>query len=281
MNNVIGGMVTIPLSGTNVVDWDITYNGVTTNIPGASTMFTVTPLVGTATNVTITANGFGPGGTPCDAPVNCTIDFATPTCDSTTQNPDSTLTPVDVGTVITLTLVTTGAVSATINAVPMTPTIGTPGTSPTVTWEATHVAVADTTITAVITNPNGETVNCTWTIDINCEVPQIVFIAPFGQQGITISGTPGCTYTVSVSQNGVLIDDFDILVGANGQGSDPTFVVPADVCIAVGQLGQIIVSPGCDGGIRTVPTMGEWALIAFAFLLMAAGVYTIRRRRFA
>lgn len=280
-NNAIGGSVTIPLSGSNVVDWDITYNGVTTNIPGNSTDFTVMPLVGNQTMVSIVANGFGPGGAPCSDTVDCTIDFAAPTCDSTTQNPDSTVTPVDVGTVITLTLVTTGAVSATIDGTPMTATVGTPGVDNTITWEATHVAVADQTVTAVITNPNGDTVNCTWTIDINCETPQIVFIAPFGQQGITISGTPGCTYTVTVSQNGVLIDNFDILVGDNGEGSDPAFVVPADVCIAVGQLGQLIVTPGCDGGIRTVPTMGEWALIAFAFLLMATGVYIIRRKRLA
>jgi hypothetical protein len=275
----IGGMLTITLTGDNVADWDITYNGLTTNVPGATPTFDVTPIDGNATDVTITANGFDPMGNPCDETIVCPIDFVAPTCGAATQNPDSTVTPVDVGTVITLTLVTNGAVSAAINMVPMTPSVGTPGVDDMITWTANYTAIADETVTATITGPDGDSTTCSWMIDINCEEPQILSLGGFGTTGIVIGGTAGCTYTVTVSQGGVVLQTFDVPVGMDGTGSDPNFVVPADVCINVGQLGQIIAPPGCDTGARTVPTLGEWALIAFAMLLMATGVVYSRRRR--
>ncbi len=284
----IGGMLTIPLVGTNVADWDITYNGVTTNVPGNTPNFVVSPIVGTVAGqtVTVTANGFGPTGTPCSDTDVCTLDFAPPVCVDTQQNPDTTVTPVDVGTVIDLTLITTGAVSASINAVPMTASVGTPGVDDMITWTAQHTAVSDTVVTALISNPENppETDQCDWIIDINCEDPTILSVAPVGQTGITIAGTEGCTYDVRITWAG-MCQLIQITIGMDGTGTDNAFVIPADAIIEVGQLGQLPIDD-CGAGmptdeVRTVPTLGEWALIAFVLLLMTAGVFYIRRNRLA
>lgn len=198
-----------------------------------------------------------------------------PTCDMATQNPDSAVTPVDVGTVITLTLVTTNAVSATIDGVPMTAVIGTPGVDPVITWEATHVAVADVTLTAVVTDGGGAmtSAGCAWFIDISCDDPVIVSVAPVGGVGIVIGGTPDCTYTVRVTTHASgSVVEYDVTVGPNGLGT-LNIVVPADVWIEVGQQGF----PQPTDSARTVPTLSQWGLMAFCLLLLGLGVYYKRR----
>lgn len=284
----IGGMLTIPLVGTNVADWDITYNGVTTNVPGNTPNFVVSPIVGTVAGqtVTVTANGFGPTGTPCSDTDVCTLDFVAPVCVDTQQVPDTMVMPVDVGTIINLTLITTGAISATINNVPMVASVGTPGVDDMITWTAMHTAVTDTVVTALISNPENpaETNQCDWIIDINCEDPTILSVAPVGQTGIIITGTVGCTYDVRITWAG-MCQLVPITIGMDGTGTDNVFVIPADAIIEVGQLGQLPLND-CGAGmptdeVRTVPTLGEWALIAFVLLLMTAGVFYIRRNRLA
>ena len=275
----IGLPIDLTLSASDVLDYDITYNGVTTNVPGTDVSFT-TPnnAVASATTITVAANGIGPNGLPCDDTVVLPLDFVAPTCDSATQSPDSTVTPVDVGTVITLTLVTSGAVSATIDAVPMSVVSGTVGFNNVITWQATHVATGDTTITAVVTNPDGETTSngCSWPIDINCVDPMIVFLPPIGQTGLTISGTPDCVYTVRVTEHSTgSVVLFDITIGPGGTGVNTTFAIPPDSWIEVGQE----TIPTVTDSVRTVPTLGQWGLIAFVTILMAAGVFFMRRKR--
>ena len=274
----IGDTIDLTLAADDVISYDVTYNGVTTNLPGDTTTFT-TPnnAMASATSITVAANGVGPDGMPCDDTVVITLDWDAPVCDSTTQNPDSTVTPVDVGTVITLTLITSGATTATINGTPMSVTAGTPGTDETVTWEATHTAVADTTVTATITGPDGDSTTCTWTIDINCIDPVIVSVATVGSTGITIFGTPDCVYTVSVTDSNGNVTLFDITAGPDGFGTNNSFVIPPDATIAVGQQ----TLPNITDSVRTVPTLGEWGLMAFVALLMVAGVSFMRKRRLA
>jgi hypothetical protein len=275
---MIGGTATIQLNGNNVVTWRIDYGAFNDTVPGTDTTYDLMPILGNVTSVTITAEGFDTMGNPDSDPVTCVLDFADPVCLATTQNPDSTVTPVDVGTPITLTLVTTGAVSATIDGAPMAVTSGVVNMDNQITWEATHVAVIDTVITAVITNPDGTTQQCTWIIDINCVDPEIISVAPVGQTGITISGTDGCAYDVSIIDSTGFCVVISIPVGASGTGTNTTQVIPPDATIQVGQQGA-----GCGGivsdQIRTVPTLGEWAMIAFVMLLMATGVVIMRRRR--
>ncbi|CAM2066505.1 hypothetical protein SCOR_14085 [Sulfidibacter corallicola] len=276
----IGGTVTIPLAGNNVTGWEVVYNGVTQNLPADATQVVLDPIVGTATTVTITAQGFDSSGNPDTDVETCTLDFVAPACGATTQNPDSTATPVDVGTVITLTLVSEGAITATIGGTAMTQgaTVGDE-----TTWTATHTALRDETITAVITNPDGETAECTWVIDINCAPPEMVDVS--GEPGtvgtITILGTPGCTYTVTVSDlNGNVIDTIDIDIPDCGEDlceGTASYLIPADAVFGVGQQGQ----DPAGGTIRTVPTLGEWGMIAFITLLMASGLVYMRKRRMA
>lgn len=278
----IGGSVTIPLSGTNVVDWDITYNGTTTNIPGDSTEFQLDNLNGDVTEVVITANGNGPGG-PCDDSITCNLDFAAPTCDSATQDPAG---QVDVNTVVTLSLQTTGAVNAAIDGVDMTAAAGTPGVDETITWTATHTAVADTQITATVTNPNGETTSagCSWTIEINCLPPDGLDVPPVGMTGISFYGSAGCTYTLYEEFPNGTVNTYDWNLPdapARGAGGglvfyqDNTVVVQPDTLYSLALVG---VPPG--PGVLTVPTLGEWAMGCFVVLLLGAAL-TINRRRFS
>jgi hypothetical protein len=273
----IGSTITINLIGSDELSWDVSYNGVTTTgiSPDDATFVTPNNAVASATTITVVANGVGPDGLPCPDTQVITLDFVAPACTSATQNPDSTVTPVDVGTVITLTLVTSGAISAEIDNVAMTLASGTPGVTNSVTWEATHVAVADTTVTATITNPDGETTTCSWNIEINCIDPTIASVGPVGGNGITIAGTPDCVYTIRITSHiDGTVDLYDVTVGPDGNGV-LNIVIPPDVWIEVGQQGIPVVTDSTF----TVPTLGQWGLFAFVTLLLATGVFFMRRKR--
>lgn len=217
--------------------------------------------------------------------VGACLAFAqAPQCVSTSQDPDSSVTPVDIGTVITLTLESNFAVSATINGVSMTAVSGTPGVDDAITWDATHVAVADTTLQATITNGIGETAVCSWVIDVNCEDPSIVSVAPIGSSGIVIGGTLDCTYTVRITHLPTgTVDDYDVTIsnltnpGANlGTGSLGVVVEP-DVLI---EVGQVSFNTGTDS-VRTVPTLGVLGLAVFSFLLISVGIVVARKNKTA
>jgi hypothetical protein len=278
---VIESAITVNLTGTDVLTWEVTYNGVTTTgINADDATFTTPNLAVPGVNtITVTATGFGPDGLPCPAVANITLDWVAPECVSTTQSPDSSVTPVDVGTVITLTLVTEGAVSASIDGVAMTVVAGTEGVSNQVTWSANHTAVADDTVTAVITNEDGETDNCSWVIDINCIDPTIVSIGAVGSNdGVVITGTPECVYTLRITDTiSNTSTDYDIVVGADGFGY-LSITIPADATFELGQLG---LAGGITSVAKSVPTLGEWAMIAFIMLLMSAAVVFMRKQRTA
>jgi hypothetical protein len=274
----IGSPATVQLLGTgDIVDWDVDLDGTTSSgLADGSTHVTVNNVTSTSV-LTTTANGFDMGGNPAPDTNTLTLDYVAPTCVAS-QNPDSTVTPVDVGTVITLTLMTTGAISADLDGVPMTAVSGVVGVDDNITWEATHTAVADTTLTAVATNPDGETATCTFPIDINCIDPIIVSIGPLRGTGITIFGTPGCDYTVRVTDHDSGVSNTaTILAGTDGFGTDNTLTLSPDSWIEVGQLGLPVVTDS----FMTVPTLGQWGLIAFVSLLMIVGIGIIRKRRLA
>lgn len=272
----IEGTVTIPLAGNlGTIDFTVVYDGTTyDDLPAGD--FDLPNIVGDVTDVEIYANGFDTNGDPTSDMITCDLNYAAPTCVAS-QDPAGT---VDVGTVVTLFLDTTNAVDATINGVSMTPDVD-PDDNFNVQWSATHTAIADTTITAVVTNADGETTTCEWIIDINCIDPTIVSVAPVGEEGITIYGTFDCVYTVRITQHNTgEVNDYDVLIDnlTNVPFNEGTgtldIVVPADAWIEVGQLGF----PFATDMIPTVPTLGEWGLIAFITLLMGAGVVVIRRR---
>lgn len=275
----IEGSVTIPLAGNDgTVDFTVIYDGTTyDDLPEGN--FVLNNIVGDVTSVTIRANGFDSDGDPVFDEDTCDINYNLPTC-AASQDPKGT---VDVGTVINLSLATTNASTVTLEGVAMTANVD-PDDNFNVTWTAQHTAIADRILTATVTNPDGETTTCTYTIDINCIDPEIVSVAPVGQNGITIYGTFGCEYTVRVIQHntGVTTDytvEIDTLTDAQlnvGTGF-LNITVPADAWIEIGQLGL----PTVTDMIPTVPTLGEWGLIAFVLLLMATGMVLLRNRKLA
>jgi hypothetical protein len=109
---------------------------------------------------------------------------------------------------------------------------------------------------------------------LGCEEPAIVEpLPPVGDTGITVTGTPGCTYTLYLTQNGVL-NTYDVTVGDNGSVTDNTIVVTPDTSVCVAQQGA--PDPGCTG-VTTVPTLGEWGLLAFVLMLVTSAVFFMRR----
>lgn len=273
----IEGSVTIPLAGNDgTVDFTVIYDGTTyDDLPEGD--FVLNNIVGDVTSVTIRANGFDSNGDPVFDEIVCDINYNLPTCVAS-QDPEGT---VDVGTVIDLSLATTNAVAVTINGVPMTPSVD-PDDNYNVTWSAQHTAIMDTTVTAVVTNADGETTTCSWIIDINCIDPTIVSVAPVGQSGITIYGTFGCTYTVRIIQHNTgASNDYDVEITtltnpALNEGTGTlNVVIPPDAWIEVGQEGI----PTVTDMIATVPTLGEYGMMAFVLLLMGAGMYIIRKRQ--
>ncbi len=273
----IEGSVTIPLAGNDgTVDFTVIYDGATyDDLPEGN--FVLNNIVGDVTSVTIRANGFDGSGNPTFDQDICDINYNLPTCVAS-QDPTGT---VDVGTVIDLTLATTNAVAVTINGVAMTPDVD-PDDNFNVSWSAQHTAIMDTTVTAVVTNSDGETTTCSWIIDINCIDPTIVSVAPVGQSGITIYGTFGCTYTVRITQHRTGVStDYDVVIntltnpGLNEGTGTLNVVVPSDSWIEVGQDGF----PTATDMIPTVPTLGEYGMMALVLLLMGAGVFVIRKRQ--
>jgi hypothetical protein len=275
----IGSPLTITLAGNvGTIDFSVTYNGVTTSGISAGSFTTPNNVTAGATTILTRARGFD-GTNEVFDDITCDLDYVAPTCVAT-QDPDSTVTPVDVGTVIELRLTTTGVATAPqiTGSGPMTLSAGTPGIDNTLMWTASHVAVADVTIPVVSTNPDGDTVNCSWPIDINCVDPVIVNVVSVGNVGITIGGTPDCTYIVRITNHNTgAVTDYDVTIGADGTGT-LAIVVQPDIWIEVGQ--NVLPFTATDSTF-TVPTLGEWGLIAMITLLMGTALVFLRKRRLA
>lgn len=288
-NVSIGGDIVVNLgSNGDTQSYDVTYNGTTTNVPATDTDVTLTGVVvANVTSVTVTANGVGPDGQPCSDSADFDLVFTAATCDTITQDPDSTMMPVDVGTVITITVTTTNATNVFLDGVAMTPASD-PNTTLNNTWTGTHTATDDVTLTISVETPGAtpSTADCgTTVIDINCQVMSIAI----NGDSLIVNGTPGCEFDVYCSG-----PDATTPVVGNNVGGDAVFVgtVLADAN-GVGVL-NLVLSPdsvyaatvagsSTIGAVtaRTVPTLGEWGLIAFITLLMGSAVYFMRRRRLA
>ena len=89
---------------------------------------------------------------------------------------------------------------------------------------------------------------------------------------ITFQGTEGCVY--ELIENGVGTGIF-ATVGSNGLGAFEVDVQP-DTSYSVGNsAGGGAPSPT----VTSVPTLGEWGMIAFVLMLMMAGAVMMRRNR--
>jgi hypothetical protein len=285
----IGGDITVNLgSNGDTQDYDVTYNGVTTNVPAATPSVTLMGVVvANITSVTVTANGVGPDGMPCSDSADFDLVFAAASCDSITQSPDSTVTPVDVGTVITITVTTTNATNVFVDGAPATP-MSDPNTTLNNTWTANHVAVTDTTLTISVETPGAtpSTTDCgTTDIFINCMVISIG-VTP---DGIIVTGTPDCDFDIycagpnaGLPVVGNNIGPDAVFLGTvltNGSGVANLNIIPSpDSVYAATVAGSPVVGAVSP---RTVPTLGEWGLIGFITLLLGAAIFFMRRQRLA
>jgi hypothetical protein len=303
---VIGGDVTFDLVGDNVIDWDITYDGTTTNVPAGTANFTISGLVGDQTSFTVTANGQDESG-PCSDSVTCDLNFADPSCDTSSPiNPTVGGNPICPDGVLPLTVAdlsftTTGASSVDVPGAvaAFTPDVD-PDTNNTVTWTGqVEITTIDAGIVITVNGPTGTTpdTSCSYESCLSVFVEDMAgLLGPtslsfFGTPDFTfevwaVTGTAGCTAITSPA--GVDLTDIggtQTLVGtittdATGFGegvfgSDLDFI--EDACY------YIVFDGVAYGGtlIGTVPTLGEWGLMAFVLLLMVAGVVTMRKKRFA
>ena len=241
----IGSPAIIPLAGDmDTVDFDVIYNGVTVSGLPAGNFTTVSNVVGNASTVVTRANGFDIMGNPVFDEVVCTLDYnvPAPVC---TQDPDSTVTPVDVGTVITLTSTTTNTVSATADGVPMTLVSGTPNTDFSTVWEATHVAVVDTVIDAQSLNPDGDMGGCSWTIDVNRRLT--VAVTPTSGLVTTEAGGTA-TFSVVMDQDPPL-DEVTIALSSSDPGEGAVF--PPSLTFTPGNYDtpQMVTVTGVDDAV--------------------------------
>ena len=175
----IDGSVAIPLKGTDVASWAITYDGKTALVPGSQSRYKLTGLEGGASEVTVTANGFDASGQPCTDEVAFELDFALPTGTNPTLTPSGTYEPKDK---ITLQVQTTNAVSVSISDdINLENVAMTPASSPpepdyapdwnfyTNTWTYEYTAFLPTSVTGEVTGPDGKVATVTWSIDVQTE----------------------------------------------------------------------------------------------------------------
>ena len=190
-------------------------------------------------------------------------------CLEENQTPDSTLEPVVADTEITLELVTSGAIFATIDGRPMAKVA--PGV-----WEATHFADRSQIVEALIgDDSDAGMATCSWTINVICDNPVITDIAAVGGRGVTIEGTPFCPYAARTLL-GQLAVNYSATADASGI-AEFDIQVRSGMRINVGQDGlprvtdSVFVFP--DGGTLapTIPTLDRWglAVLVVALLLFA------------
>jgi len=110
-------------------------------------------------------------------------------------------------------------------------------------------------------------------IEDDCAEPVLLDVAPIGQSGIQIGGTPDCVYLLSLTDGNGGMQEIPVAIGPNGAGFVDVPVV-ADLRIELFQVNAD--APSVTGA--TVPTLQTWALFAFALLLAGAAIAMKRRR---
>jgi len=309
----IGGSVDITLAGDNVATWDIIYNGVTVNLPGSDTMYTLTGLVGSETDYIVRANGFDDMGDPCSDDVTCTLNFADPTCtvDSVTWDDGGTETDVcpdgvDPGTMVTVTLTTTGATGAFIPGmnigagadVTFVETVGTYGVDDMVTATATFSLNVIGNVDFTVDGPTGTT-----SPSCNFEACLTTFVvdgnAFLDGTSLCFEGTPNFEFEIYAVPGSNCVDipfGSNITLGDLGGSPQQVGTVMTDsngeACVVLGEDGTTFIPDACyyivfNGQVyagtanAAVPTLGEWGMIAFIMLMMAAALVQMRKRRMA
>ncbi|MCP4351024.1 MAG: hypothetical protein GY795_36620 [Desulfobacterales bacterium] len=165
----INGSITVPLEGSNVSTWDITYNGYTVTLPENETSYEVTGLVGDALGVLITARGFEADGKLCVDEKTVPLNFTAPGIGNSSSAPSGPFVTEDT---VTVSLETVNAVSVTvsdgvtIHNAEMIPA-NDPDENINNTWTFEYTTFIAGHLTATVTNPSGQTEIHTWNIDVS------------------------------------------------------------------------------------------------------------------
>ena len=110
-------------------------------------------------------------------------------------------------------------------------------------------------------------------IEDDCGEPALLDVAPIGQSGIQIGGTPDCVYIMTLTGGDGGIQEIPVVIGPDGTGFAGVPIVP-DLSIRLFQVNAN--DPSVTGA--TVPTLQTWALFAFALLLAGAAIAMKRRQ---
>ncbi|MCP4351931.1 MAG: hypothetical protein GY795_41235 [Desulfobacterales bacterium] len=163
----VGGNVTISLEGTGVDTWYINDGAII--LPGNVTSCDITGLTGDTPEITVSAAGFDADGEPCNDEKTISLNFADPTFENGTLTPGG---PHSSGDVVSVSLDTKNAFSVTLSdGLTITDAAMVPANSPAAsidnTWTFDYSVFSNTTLTAVVTNPSGETSTYTWDIEVS------------------------------------------------------------------------------------------------------------------
>ena len=98
---------------------------------------------------------------------------------------------------------------------------------------------------------------------------------------LVVTGNPGCIFDVYNTQcsddpNDWILIAEDVAISDSGFVVVPGIVGQPDSCYTVTAAGS---TDPLNPQVRTVPTLGGYALIALVTILLAAGMLTMRRRR--
>lgn len=124
---------------------------------------------------------------------------------------------------------------------------------------------------AVMNEVSGSTT--LYEIQDDCAEPVLLNIAPIGQSGIQVGGTPDCVYLLSITDGNGVTQEIPVTIGRDGTGFADV-AIGTDFLIALGQVGASAPSVTA----ATVPTLGTWALIALSAIL-ALGALVMNRRQ--
>ena len=242
-----GDQLLLPLKGQHVLAWEITYNGHTVTLDGDAPFYELTGLEEGAGPAVVTAIGIDEQGQLSRVPVQVQVAGGDlPYCGNQTVYPDTQIMPVLPNSDVYFWLRYSNADSATVDGNPMS--LSYP--SGVKTFFYTHVATVDETVTATLTNVNGES-ECFWDIDVVNGPPlEILGFDHIPPTGFGDKGTFQQETTLRLTTN-----EFALGASVNNTPMDPEGVNPDG-----NKSWTTVVSPGASTNytVTIVNSLGEF-----------------------
>lgn len=111
-------------------------------------------------------------------------------------------------------------------------------------------------------------------IEDDCAEPSLLNVAPIGQSGIQVGGTPDCVYLLTIVDGNGATQEVPVTMGPDGTGFADVLIGP-DFRINLFQINA--TTPSVSGA--TVPTLQTWTLLIFITLLAGSALYLRRREQ--